>query len=519
MKKKLMILLPILFLVSCTTLRYSEEARQTLKKSGKNKSELKRAIRYFEQKGDSLQLDAVLFLIENLAEHSFVDIVPCDSSKIEIPWDIADYENYKEARTALDSLEKINTGFDWKAKSRIEDHQVITADFLIKNVEDSFFAWQNFSWSKGYSYDVFKKYILPYRGSSEPLPAANSWRCDIIAKYPDLAKQMKDQSDPTEAATIINQELRSWFKFNEIYYLHPTDLSVDEMQVTCKGRCEDMTNLAMAVLRANGIAVTSDYTPHWADSGNNHAWNAIITNDGKAIPFMGCEADPGKYSIRNRVAKVYRKTFAKQLDNLASQLQKGEKAPGWLRSRHYVDVTEKYTKTNDVTIHINSEIPDSVRFVYLCVFNSAEWKAIQWSRIENKTATFQGMGLNLCYLPMILVDEKLVPIDVPLILQKDGQTSYLRGNRSIQDLVLISTTKKKIAKATEEKQIVHLKEGSEYELFYWNDEWKSVGKQIATSEPLIFKDVSADRLYWLVQVGSRKEERIFTYENGKQIWW
>ena len=330
---------------------------------------------------------------------------------------------------------------------------------------------------------------------------------------------MIDQTDPLEAATIINQELRSWFKFKEIYYLHPTDQSVEEMQNTCQGRCEDMTNLAIAVMRANGIAVTSEYTPHWADSGNNHAWNAVITHAGKAIPFMGCEADPGKYSIRNRVAKVYRKTFARQTDNLASQLHKGEKAPGWLKSEHYVDVTEKYTNLSDVTIHINREIPDSVRFAYLCVFNSSEWKAIQWSSIENKTTVFQGMGLDLCYLPMILQDEELVPIGVPMILQKDGKIRYIRGNRSIQDLILISTTKKKIAKATEEKQIVHLKEGSEYELFFWQDEWQSAGKQIATSQPLILKDVPADRLYWLVQTDSRKEERIFTYENETQIWW
>ncbi|MDO9578142.1 MAG: transglutaminase-like domain-containing protein [Candidatus Cloacimonadales bacterium] len=519
MKKFLVIFLPVLIMVSCTTLRVSEEAAQTIHKAGKNKSELKNAIRYFENKGDSLQLDAVLFLIENMSDQSFVEIVPCDSNKVEIPWNIADYENYQQARTALDSLEKSSAGFDWKANKKIPDQQVITAEFLIQNVEDAFFAWQNLPWAKDYSYKVFKEFILPYRGSNEPLPASISWRRDFSEKYSNLAEQMNEPSDPTEAASIINLKLRSWFKFNEIYYLHPTDQSVDEMQETCQGRCEDMTNLAMAAMRANGIAVTSDYTPYWADSSNNHAWNAIITHDGKAIPFMGCEADPGKYSIRNRVAKVYRKTFAKQTDNLASLLRENEKAPAWLRSENYVDVTEKYTKTADVKIDLNREIPDSVRFAYLCVFNSGEWCAIQWSEIKDGEVFFQEMGVDLCYLPMILEDEKLVSIGVPVILQKDGSSLFLEDNRSIHDLILISTTKTQIANATEEKQIVNLKEGSEYELFYWQDEWQSAGKQIATSEPMIFKDIPADRLYWLVETDSRKEERIFTYEEGKQVWW
>ncbi|RLC46275.1 MAG: hypothetical protein DRI23_12555 [Candidatus Cloacimonadota bacterium] len=519
MRKFLLIIFVVIAVFSCSINHYSPEIKNVLKKADKNRSELNKAISYFEDKGDSLQLDAVLFLIENLAEHSFVEIVPCDSTKTEIPWNISNYENYEEARTALDSISENYEGFDWKANERIEDSKTITTEFLIRNVEDAFYAWQNFPWAKAYSFDVFKEYILPYRGSNEPLPKSENWRRKIINNNSELLNEMTNPSDPIEAATIINLELREWFKFDPIYYMHPTDQSVDEMQETCLGRCEDMTNLAMAVMRANGIAVTSDYTPHWADSGNNHAWNAIITHDGKAIPFMGCESDPGKYSIRNRVAKVYRKTFAKQNDNLASLLIENEKAPGWLKSEHYVDVTDKYTKTTDVEISINREIPDSVRFAYLCVFNSGEWRAIQWSKLENKKVDFKEMGVDLCYLPMILKDDELFPIDVPLILQKDGKTRFIRGNRSIQDMILLSTTKKKIANATEEKQIVHLEEGSEYELFYWQDEWQSAGKQVATSEPMIFTDIPADRLYWLVQTDSRKEERIFTYENGKQIWW
>nr|HPR18571.1 hypothetical protein [Candidatus Cloacimonadota bacterium] len=300
---------------------------------------------------------------------------------------------------------------------------------------------------------------------------------------------------------------------------HPTDQGIDEMRESHLGRCEDMTNLSMATIRACGIAVTSDYTPHWADTGNNHAWNAVLTHDGQAIPFMGCEADPNHYSIRPRVAKVYRKTYAKQTDNLASLLQENEKAPGWLNGEYFVDVTQQYTKIADVPVTLNAEIPDSVRFAYLCVFNSGEWAAIQWSKIEENAAEFKAMGVDLCYLPMILQDKDLNPVADPLILEKDGSIRFLSGNRSLQDLTLYSTTQKKIANATEEKQIVSLQAGSEYELFYWEGEWKSGGKKVATSEPMIFKDIPADRLYWLVETDSRKEERIFTYEDGEQIWW
>ena len=61
--------------------------------------------------------------------------------------------------------------------------------------------------------------------------------------------------------------------------------------------------------------------------------------------------------------------------------------------------------------------------------------------------------------------------------------------------------------------------GQEYELFYWSDGWQSAGKKTAGHEPLVFDSVPQGCLYWLVATGSDKEERIFTYDNGEQVWW
>jgi hypothetical protein len=66
----------------------------------------------------------------------------------------------------------------------------------------------------------------------------------------------------------------------------------------------------------------------------------------------------------------------------------------------------------------------------------------------------------------------------------------------------------------------NLKPGKTYELFYWLNEWISLGKKTAGIEPLIYENIPAAGLYWLVEEGSNKEEeRIFTIENGQQVWW
>lgn len=61
--------------------------------------------------------------------------------------------------------------------------------------------------------------------------------------------------------------------------------------------------------------------------------------------------------------------------------------------------------------------------------------------------------------------------------------------------------------------------GDTYELFYWNKRWKSLGKTKAKSYPLIFNNVPDNALLLLHNHSRGKEERIFTYENGRQIWW
>ena len=61
--------------------------------------------------------------------------------------------------------------------------------------------------------------------------------------------------------------------------------------------------------------------------------------------------------------------------------------------------------------------------------------------------------------------------------------------------------------------------GDEYELFYWDDQWSSLGKQSAQEHQLIYNNVPKNALLLLRDLTKGREERPFTYENGKQIWW
>ena len=66
-----------------------------------------------------------------------------------------------------------------------------------------------------------------------------------------------------------------------------------------------------------------------------------------------------------------------------------------------------------------------------------------------------------------------------------------------------------------------VRKGNLYELFCMSDgRWVSLGRQTATEDDrIVFGDVPAGALYWLRNLTRGREERIFTYEDGKQVWW
>lgn len=62
--------------------------------------------------------------------------------------------------------------------------------------------------------------------------------------------------------------------------------------------------------------------------------------------------------------------------------------------------------------------------------------------------------------------------------------------------------------------------GNEYELFYFDQNgWQSLGSKLATGYEITFDSVPSNAVYWLQNLTTGKEERIFTIQDGKQRFW
>ncbi|MEP5111240.1 MAG: hypothetical protein ABJQ69_21865, partial [Ekhidna sp.] len=137
--------------------------------AGTNKNELLRVLDYFND--DSLKYAAAMFLIENMDSHySYYgpDLDKYDSyyEKLSNVWreKLTLSERNQIAKDLADSMGIFEIDLALKP-----DCQIITADFLIENIEFAFLSWENFSWSKKIDFNLFCETILPYKVLNEPI--------------------------------------------------------------------------------------------------------------------------------------------------------------------------------------------------------------------------------------------------------------------------------------------------------------------------------------------------------------
>jgi len=481
----------------------SDRLEAALEKAGKNRSELEIVLNHYPQ--GSQENAAARFLIENMSGHNYTELLFFNEDDELVEFDALSYENYDEASAAMSAIEKERGEVHYAKGEVVEDTQFITSEYLIENIDLAFRGWKTNPWSEDLSFEDFCEYVLPYRGSNEPI---ESWRGELMERFANLSDEMENSMDPKEAGRLLEQKANQIIGFDPIFYLHPTDQGFTEMKRRGLGRCEDMTNMQIYARRAGGVAVASDYTPHWAKSGNNHAWSVVIGADGK-----------GYAPISGVAAKVYRKTFSEQLDSLGAKLDEGEKAPRWLKGKYYKDVTESYVPTSDVSVLVK---PSEEKYAYLCVFNSGHWKAIQWSESQRNVANFLGMGRDILYLPAFYIDDAIVAAGQPFMLHKDGTTKTVSNDVLTVSVSTSETTSDRVTYEgmTDESFSLPLQVGKEYKLQQWIDgAWADVSSAIGTEKPMAFDALSSSGLYWLVEVDGDLEERPFTIENGAIVRW
>ena len=180
-----------------------------LEAAGENRAELQKVLDHFA--GDEKKRTAARFLIANMPGHGYI-ITRLETAKGEtLPFDPTDYATLNEATARLDELEAKHGSIDFKRDKKIEDVKTMTADYLIRHIENSFKVWESTPESVRVDFDAFLNFVLPYRGSQEPV---EDWLSPLMQRYAHAWKRLEKLGEARKVAGFVSKDLRRSVRFN-----------------------------------------------------------------------------------------------------------------------------------------------------------------------------------------------------------------------------------------------------------------------------------------------------------------
>jgi hypothetical protein len=151
----------------------------------------------------------------------------------------------------------------------VRDLKTLRADFLLEN---SHFAWKALRerpWAKDIPREVIHDALLPYASVSE---ARDRWRAKFYEQFTPL---IKDAKTPSEAASILNQQVFPLLKVQYSTKRRRADQSPLESMETGMASCTGLSILLIDACRAVGVPARLVGTPLWSDNSGNHTWVEI----------------------------------------------------------------------------------------------------------------------------------------------------------------------------------------------------------------------------------------------------
>ena len=316
----------------------------------------------------------------------------------------------------------------------LSDARVISPEFLKADMESAVSVWEQSAWKEEVPFDLFCRYILPYRVYDEPLRMGTR---DSL--YKEYHSAIEGITDVKKAFAAVHNLLNTRVKAMELEFTHNSSaLMMEKMRM---GNCLQRCIHEVSVLRSLGIPAVVDCIPCWANySTKGHSWVALVTTEGTftmpdrskldgyldSIPsrpqYVGSsffhvrskvEDDyPYPTDFRKRHSVVNRIEFEYQLKEFADE-NADERVRGYFTYPFYKDVSSDYGCQSTVIV----EDFGTSSYAYLCTYRTAYgWTPVAYSKKENNQFRFSHIGDSILCLLMVAKDKILYPIGSPFLI-------------------------------------------------------------------------------------------------------
>ena len=242
----------VIFLMACNSSN-SKRLEQALLFAGDNRGELEKVLTHY--KNNPEKLEAARFLICNMPRWYGYEGWQLDSIK---PVLIQKNKGEIVPKEVIEKWQRVS----FYSLPKVYDAKVITADYLIENIDLAFDVWKRYPWNRSLGFDDFCELILPYRIGDEPL---SSWRKLYHDHYTAILDSAYRGNDVIEACKAVDKELK------RVYYRWDTDLNIPHQRADLLfyyrvGFCREACDITLYAMRACGIPVACEhfvYSPEY----------------------------------------------------------------------------------------------------------------------------------------------------------------------------------------------------------------------------------------------------------------
>lgn len=315
---------------------------------------------------------------------------------------------------------------------REPDLQAASSAYLIANLEDAYSLWRTRKWNAGLSRKEFCELLLPYRIGDEPL---TSWREPYRKWLSELEDTLQEVENSVDAARIVSHRIGSTPYNDRLSMPHRSALDLLEAPV---GYCREDCDRTLYAMRALGIPAATDMMLVSPDNGASHQWNVVYDNiDRRFRMFDNEKYHPTRDSIhddRRRKGKVYRRTFALNLDRLKKFKNTG-RVPASLLNPHLEDVTAEYFGTNKAEVETRAEGD-----VYLGLFVGQGFKPVDVASRKGGKSVFTDMEPKVIFFPVTSSETGFTPCGYPFMLAEKGTVHTFKPDEGL--FTTVSLTRK-----------------------------------------------------------------------------
>ena len=293
-----------------------------------------------------------------------------------------------------------NKQYHYSIGDTIWDCDTLTAEFLFQNIEYAIKAW-NKPWTRHYTYNDFKNYILPYRNLDEPL---SNWRQTLYEKYiPIIENSDIDTTSSSKVAKFLLTQLKSEVGYSlSMGGFYPNFLDYKESEKIHFMECQALAHYGTQVLRACGVAC-STIEIHWRMTEGVHYSIIIYPQTTEESIFRMSIYDDSIRIKHPKDSMASWKTWEKKFE-MAKQN----------------NITELISCTHDITIPLPNEIKNTDS-IFLCRFYRKEWIPIDSTETINHEVNFKNVTIRNLYSLGLQKNDSITQYGFPFTILGNGQ--------------------------------------------------------------------------------------------------